>query len=150
MERYKETVAQEIASTVDAWKRCIEAKNDWSEKHAETIEWLQDRFLPSGFGIDSGTTVDADKTTLEKVVLSFSFHHMDENGMYDGWTEHTAIVTPSFYGLDIRITGQNRNDIKDYFQDVFYHALTQVCLRAKEDGTGTEHGYYWQGVWKSR
>jgi hypothetical protein len=51
---------------------------------------------------------------------------MTEGGMYDGWTEHTVVVTPSLaFGINIRITGRNRNDIKDYLHDVFHEALTK-------------------------
>lgn len=50
----------------------------------------------------------------------------NENGMYDGWTQHSIIVRPSFvHGLDITITGKDRNQIKEYLHDVYFSALTE-------------------------
>ena len=52
---------------------------------------------------------------------------MDEHGSYDEWTDHTVIVTASLiHGLNIKITGRNRNDIKEYLRDVFYDFLKHV------------------------
>jgi hypothetical protein len=50
---------------------------------------------------------------------------MNDAGYYDGWTDHIVIVSPSFDGIDIKISGRNRNDIKDYLHDVFHAALTE-------------------------
>ena len=38
--------------------------------------------------------------------------------------EHQIIVTPDLeFGISLRITGLDRNDIKDYLAEVFYCAL---------------------------
>jgi hypothetical protein len=50
---------------------------------------------------------------------------MNDAGYYDGWTEHTVVVTPSFNGLNLRISGSNRNQFKDYAYDCFDQALSQ-------------------------
>jgi hypothetical protein len=45
---------------------------------------------------------------------------MNEGGYYDGWTEHQVIITPSLqHGFDVRVTGQDRNEIKDYLAELF-------------------------------
>jgi len=45
---------------------------------------------------------------------------MNENGYYDGWTDHVIHVTPSLtQGFSLRITGTNRNGIKDYLVDIY-------------------------------
>jgi hypothetical protein len=49
---------------------------------------------------------------------------MDDGGGYDGWTEHTITVTPSFRGFDLTISGRDRNDIKDYLHQTFDHVLS--------------------------
>lgn len=80
--------------------------------------------LPSGSGIDCGTKINRERSTSERIILSTSFHHMNDGGMYDGWTEHTITVEPSLlFGLNIKISGRNRNDIKDYLADVYREAL---------------------------
>ena len=115
----------ELSSAIQAYKNCEASKNEeWRHKHMETIDMLC-QLLPSGSGIDSGTKLNLDASHYEKLVFDADYHHMDENGYYDGWTQHTVIVTPSFKGINIRITGQNRNDIKDYLYETFDYALTQ-------------------------
>jgi len=70
-------------------------KHDWTDKNTDTIETLVKNFMPSGSGIDCGTKIDLDQSTGEKLVFHFGYHHMNENGFYDGWTEHKLTVTPS-------------------------------------------------------
>lgn len=56
-----------------------------------------------------------------------SVHHMNPDGYYDGWTEHTVTVTPSFIGrFDLKVSGRDRNGIKDYIAEVFGSVLSAV------------------------
>lgn len=120
------TLIQDIASTIVAYKNCIAMNNTlWQEKHLEHIHELQEE-LPSGSGIDCGTKIDIDRSNGSRVVLTCEYHHMNESGYYDGWTEHTIYVTPSFDGIDLHITGRNRNEIKDYLHETLYWTLQQV------------------------
>ena len=75
--------------------------------------------LPSGSGFDSGSKIDWDRTDHNQVVLQTSFHHMDGAGYYSGWTDHVVTISPSWDGLDIRISGIDENGIKDYIADAF-------------------------------
>jgi hypothetical protein len=115
-----------IAMTLDAYNRCIETKNtEWEEKHYETLAKLNS-YLPSGSGIDNGTELDEEKSSSEKLVFHFGFHHMNEGGMYDGWTQHTLTVKPSLYfDIELKISGPNRNDIKEYLHETYHAALTE-------------------------
>lgn len=80
--------------------------------------------LPRGSGFDAGTQLV--EARPDKIVMLTSYHHMDDAGGYDGWTEHKITVKPSLlYDIDIRITGKDRNDIKDYIAEVFYSVLSQ-------------------------
>ena len=117
---------QVIATAVQARINCKERNyTEWYDKWTETIE-RETGNLPSGSGIDSGVKFDFDASTPEKLVFLFGFHHMNENGMYDGWTEHSLIVTPSLqFGFHIRITGKDRNDVKDYLYETFQYALAE-------------------------
>jgi hypothetical protein len=120
----------ELASAVDARKRCASASastsnNEWFDNWTETIEKLVKQHLPHGSGFDSGTTLDLDSSHADKLVFNTSFHHMNENGYYDGWTEHTVTVTPSLqFRYHIRVSGRNRNDIKDLIHESFDVALS--------------------------
>ena len=73
-----------------------------------------------------GRTIDIEKTTEQKLVFDTAFHHMNDHGYYVGWTEHRVTVRPSFYGLDIKVSGWNRNDIKDYIAECFDHVLSEA------------------------
>ena len=120
----QQTVIQAIASAVQARKNCeISGNGEWFTRWTEELRHLEREYLPSGSGIDSGTTIDLDRSSGSVVYLNTSFHHMHESGMYDGWTEHTITVRPAFDGIEITVGGRNRNEIKEYLGDVFYTDL---------------------------
>lgn len=120
----EQTLIQRIVSAHIAKANCIKSgvNFDWNPE----IERLTS-LLPYGSGFDMGTKIEY--VTKDKVILSFSFHHMNSDGYYDGWTEHKVIVKPSFDGIDIRITGKDYNFAKDYFYDVFHTCLGQIVKR---------------------
>jgi hypothetical protein len=122
-----------IVSTLDAYRHCCDNENhEWSARHWSTLKTLES-LLPSGSGIDSGTTIDTEKSTSEKLVLNTAYHHMNDAGYYDGWTEHTVTVRASLlFELNITISGRNRNDIKDYLHEVFLDTLKRNCALAGE------------------
>jgi hypothetical protein len=65
-----------------------------------------------------------DASIPEKLVFIVEYHHMAESGMYDGWTSHRIIVTPSLArGFSLKITGKDRNQIKEYLADVYHNWL---------------------------
>ena len=115
----KTTVIKEIAARVVARQNCIKSNNiEWKHKHEEALQALQEE-LPSGSGVDGGCQIDLDKSSQNKIVIHLGYHHMNDNGMYDGWTHHEIVVTPDLlFGVNIRITGPNRNDIKDYLHEI--------------------------------
>lgn len=133
MSQYIRTLVQHLSSTLQARNNCIKSDNlRWENKHNDRISALE-KFLPSGSGIDRGTKFLDTESKPERLVFEFGFHHMDQNGYYDGWTDHTAIVTPAFDGIDIRITGRNHNDVKDYLADVFRTAMQQKLESHESD-----------------
>lgn len=121
----------ELASKVCAMRNCEKTGNaEWRDKHEDAILDLVSDHLPSGSGFDAGTKLDFDASHAEKLVFATSYHHMNEHGYYDGWTEHTVTVTPSFIGgFNIRVSGRNRNDIKSYIGEVFANALNTELTR---------------------
>ena len=84
-----------------------------------------------GSGFDSGTALDLDKSTPNKLVFLTSFHHM-KNGVYDGgWTEHTVTIKPTLQqpGYALTVSGRDRNDIKEYVVEVFSVVLEEEVDR---------------------
>lgn len=116
-----------IAGTLQAYKNCIDNGNkEWEEKHEELLEEFQGNYYPSGSGFDNGTKLDIAASTSNNLVFHTAFHHMNENGFYTGWTDHTVKVSPDFvHTLDIKISGPNKNDIKEFIHEEFYNFLTQ-------------------------
>ena len=107
-------------------------RNDRYED-AEDIRSTVDDFVkanfPSGSGFDAGTKLDWDRTTQTKLVFTTEFHHMNDGGYYDGWTEHVIYAKPHFlFDVDLRVTGRDRNQIKDYIGETF-----QLILMRDED-----------------
>jgi hypothetical protein len=133
----KKPVYQHLSSLLNARDNCAAMLKrnaqdtnsaNWFDRHEATAERLVKSFMPSGSGIDCGTKLLWDESTSEKLVFAFSYHHMNENGMYDGWTEHKAIVTPSLqFGYSLKITGRDRNQIKEYLNETYSLALDTVA-----------------------
>lgn len=119
-----------LARTVGAYKRCSDpsantSQADWGEKHEAYIEKLVKEHMPSGSGIDTGTVLDIERSTEKKLVFTFSYHHMDECGGYNGWTDHKLTVKGSLaFGFELAIGGRDRNDVKDYLHEVYHSALS--------------------------
>jgi len=96
---------------------------DWAE---ERLALIERKYLPSGSGIDAGCKVLVEESNENRLVIKTAFHHMNEVGYYDGWTHHKIIVTPSLiHGFDLRITGRDKNGIKEYLGQLFDHVLEQ-------------------------
>lgn len=124
---------QVIARAIGARNRCeqtgnIEWQNRWQARIAELVA-----DFPSGSGFNNGTQLD-DSSTSEKLVFNTAFHHMDENGYYDGWTEHQVIVKPSLeMGFSLTITGRDRNEIKEYIAECFMAVLSNDAPEFKTE-----------------
>ena len=118
----KTTFIAKIARTIQARQTSIERNNqEWITNHTKKLDEYN-LLLPSGSGLDVGCNIDYDNSTFERVVICTAFHHMDENGYYNGWTDHRIIVKPEFDGIKIIISGKDR-DHKDYLHEVFENCL---------------------------
>lgn len=122
---------QELHAAHMALANCKKSGNDvWAEKWEARIAKIME-FAPSGSGFDSGTQIFEIMPTAMK--FQTSFHHMDGNGSYDGWTEHTVTVRPGFNGIGISVGGKNKNQIKEYIGDVFHEWLMLNVSKIGED-----------------
>lgn len=119
-------IATRLQTLINLRKQA-EAKFELVQRNVEEIETLVKNFMPSGSGFDNGTWLDFDRSTPSKLVFITSFHHMNDAGMYDGWTEHNVTLVAAFDGMEMKVSGRNRNDIKDYIADCFRgHAQTEI------------------------
>lgn len=95
-------------------------KKDFSEAQ----EFVKQHF-PSGSGFNAGTQLRGGNS--KRLTFTTAFHHMDDAGFYDGWTEHQVFIDAHLeYGFTVTVTGKNRNDIKNYIQDVFIETLQKT------------------------
>ncbi len=133
----KQPLYRHIASSVDARHRCERnGMTDARLMHESALNFMADECLPSGAGVDNGTGIEWDASTGEKLVLRVSYHHMHSNGFYDGWADYPITVRPSLiHGLDLKIGGRDRNDVKEYLADLYRDALQKECAFAC-DSTG--------------
>lgn len=116
----KETIISLIAKNCDWRKTVAKSYFDECENRLDRLESM----LPSGSGIDAGCKIVREESGSDKVVIAFSWHHMNEDGYYDGWTQHKLIVKPKLWNdFDMRITGRDRGGIKDYLYDLFGEVL---------------------------
>lgn len=132
------TVLSALAQALVARGNCIKSGNaEWLGRWEDVIDQIARDFLPSGSGFDSGTKVDLSEPRgvprsdgFARIIFTTSFHHMNDGGMYDGWTEHEVKVTPCLHsGFNLSVSGRDRNDIKDYIAETFTHALkTEIML----------------------
>jgi hypothetical protein len=120
-------LASLIASLLVAMDNCRKSGNcEWLSIHTQHLQNLVKEHMPRGSGFD-GTHLWTNDCTPDKLVFHTSFHHMDDHGLYDGWTDHTVIVRPSLaFGLDLKVTGKNRDNIKDLIAQAFDMALRKV------------------------
>ena len=112
-----------LSRAIGALARCEACGNtQWAEKWQAALDEIVSE-LPKGGGFDAGTKID-EKSTPERIVFNTAFHHMNETGMYDGWTEHSVILTASLeMGYRLKVTGRDRNDIKSYIHECFGSVL---------------------------
>ena len=106
--------------------------SEGEQKHFASIEHLVSEYFPSGAGFDSGTAIDLDVSTGNKLVFNTSFHHMDDSGYYCEWTEHRVTIRPDLQsGFHVAsVSGRDRNEIKEYIAEVF---ATTLLLRINRD-----------------
>lgn len=110
-----------LANLFVAHENCQKSGNkEYLDIHYDKLEEFVENYLPHGSGFDKGVKFLWDESNRNKLVFSADFHHMNEGGYYDGWTEHKVIITPDLlFGYNIKVTGRNKNNIKEYVSGCF-------------------------------
>lgn len=133
---------QAIGETVEQWRKAEAEADSGIMRASNRAAYLADRldalareFLPSGSGFDAGTQFDRDGSRASVIRFTTAFHHMNESGYYDGWTQHAVTLRASLSGFpDMRVTGRDRNGIKEYIGDAFAEALRLPVARVFDKG----------------
>lgn len=121
-----QTMAAAFVNCKIAHNNCVTNGNtDWEVRWLARLDALV-QLIPSGSGIDRAPrTRSAVEIAADAIRFDVGFHHMNDVGMYDGWTEHTVLVRPAFDGITVRVSGRDRNGVKDYIAEVMEHAFTR-------------------------
>ncbi len=122
-----EKVYQYLARNAQRIRSLLVADQVTEAREAEVtlIQWMKSN-APSGSGIDCGTKINFDASGDTKVVLTTEFHHMNDGGYYDGWTQHTITAVASLrFGFTLKVGGRDRNSIKEYLGDLYHEWLNQ-------------------------
>lgn len=108
-----------FATTFAHYLNTIKHNNaEWESITRDQLEILCE-LLPSGSGFDCGTTFDFLKSLPTKLLFTFEYHHLNDNGYYDRWTKHIVKVVPTFGSFELSISGPDYNQSKEYFYQVF-------------------------------
>jgi hypothetical protein len=115
-----------LAKTILARKHCLETGNrEWLGNWDNCIQDIMET-APSGSGFDSGTELAIDESGRDRLTFYTAFHHMDEYGGYDGWTDHRVVVKADLVSdCAVRVSGRDRNEIKDYIAETFHYWLSE-------------------------
>lgn len=121
---------KELSSLIQARNTCNTSNNqEWFKKHTETIHRLTTAHLPQGWSIELDRAIGTGTELVshaDKLVFEGSYHHMNDVGYWDGWTDHIIVLTPSLLSdFNLRISGRNRNEIKDFLHDIFDTAMRE-------------------------
>ena len=128
----RKTLAQHIANALTAHRNCVEKGNPFADTWIALMDYIEANALPSGSGFDNGTTIDRENVFGRQFNLKTSFHHMDDQGFYDGWTHHKIKVFPDWQGIDLKVatlvstlapTTESDRESLDYIGETFYHVL---------------------------
>ena len=103
-------VYQQLARLVD-WN----PTGEYLDSKNKRVDELIDKYLPSGSGFDGKIELD-EKSTDKKIILHVEYHHMNDNGFYDGWSTFKIIITPSL-AYDYSLVVKGETVVKKYFYD---------------------------------
>lgn len=128
-----------IAEALDIAER--NRNHPWIEKWEAELEQLEN-MLPHGSGLDGVVEIDRSATSSDKITIVFDYHHMDEFGGYQGWSEWRLVVSADLLGLTYDLecvedceyrtsdgdeewtyTASEDDSLMDYFVETFDIAL---------------------------
>jgi len=121
-----QTMAAAFTSARAAYVNSLNNGNgEWVTRWRVSLAKLVE-LIPSGGGIDRGPrTWDDVEISSNAIRFEVGYHHMNENGFYDGWTDHTIVIRPAFDGVEVRVSGRNRGEVKDMLHQTMEHAFTR-------------------------
>jgi hypothetical protein len=117
-----------IAEVAQAIRNCDESGNTaWRSIWNDVLDSIEYE-LPRGSGFDSYPTIERDTDKPNRIVISGSYHKMDENGFYDGWHDYCLTIRPNLLHR-FTMTGAGRGEVGEYIYECFDSALRVMVNR---------------------
>lgn len=114
-----------LVQVLRAYQNCEQSGNrEWAEAHWQTAMNLNAACLPSGSGINTPVKMSEWEKVPLQLTFAVEFQHMSDAG-WTGWTNHDVIVTADLSGPNVRVTGRDKNGIKDYLTELFYDVFAR-------------------------
>lgn len=141
-------LAARVATITHLEKKGGECHAPVIDRNRDEIERIVAAYMLSGSGFDSGTKFNFERSTESRLVFTVDFHHMNDAGMYDGWTTHTVTIESTFTSPNVKISGRDRNGIKDYIADSILPLMSQQITEEWDNGE-KEFTFYNELGWKA-
>jgi len=118
-----------LAEAMQSLRNCEASKptspsGGWATRWANVVRELVSS-LPHGSGFDSDPRISLQQSKPDRIVIDGSFHKMDSNGYYCGWSDFRVTVKPTFDGIDVDARGAGSTDLNDYIAETYRHALCE-------------------------
>ncbi|MFY7937382.1 MAG: hypothetical protein ACOVOQ_08395 [Flavobacterium sp.] len=85
--------------------------------------------IKDGNRIEAGCVISL-KSTKKRIVIDTLYWHTNDSDETSRCTAHQVVITPSFEDeINIRITGKNEDNVKEYLHNIFRESLMSeiVC-----------------------
>ena len=107
--------------------------DDIGQEARSDIEDMMELFSGSGF---EDTQFDFAASKPNKLIITGSYHKMNEGGYYDGYADWKAILRPDIMeGFSCSVTTRNADSLlKEYIWESFHNFLTLKNTQEQDDG----------------
>lgn len=121
---------QAIATALQSYLHCASdaanpSQQAWESRWHDALDSYAREYLPNGSGFDVVPVILSD-TYSGRLVISGSFHRMDECGGYCGWRDFVVTVRPDLsHGFTLKVSGR-RGDLSEYIAESYHSALSTL------------------------
>lgn len=99
------------------------ARANTSDNLMKAWDFLNEIDLVVSSHLPEGTQFYSEYSNDSKMVFKLDVRHEEKLLANSGWTYHKIVVTPSWTGFDLTISGSNMNGILERLKDTFTDAL---------------------------
>jgi hypothetical protein len=125
-------VYEKMASLLAEYNKYI-GENEQKRMLRRAIEEFVAEYMPKGGGWKDGTSIDLTESNDSEIVLRGTYYHVISYGNYGAPTEHKILIDASLSrGFKVKVTGRDKNDVKDELYERFVGALNTTLNGEKK------------------